>query len=369
MKVRRRTEETGVSRGSFLYMRIYEEIRRLIEEDGFGESGKLPSDEELMGRYGVSMITVKKALGMLKDEGLLQRIPGVGTFVVREAGTASASSAEQALPPTIGIVMEHVSSAFGLDLVYRLDQKAEERGYKTMLRFSYYQREKETREINYLVQSRIAGLVVMPCHGTYYNPEILKLILEGFPVVVIDKKLEGISVPSVRTDNRQAVAGLVRHLADQGSRRIGFVTSESVGTSSLQDRRNGFYEAVGERSLEALPECTLAFDQTVFDHQPATENTERAAHYLKTHKGRIDGLVCAEYSMLPAIQAGAQRAGIELGRDVRIGCVDGPESLRMPHMKQDECKMADIVLDLLLSQINGNGKLTDLLVPAMLRGN
>ncbi len=67
--------------------------------------------------------------------------------------------------------MEHVSSSFGLDLLYKIDRDAEANGYKTITRFSYYSREKETDEIDFLVASRIAGLIVMPCHGVYYNPK------------------------------------------------------------------------------------------------------------------------------------------------------------------------------------------------------
>lgn len=359
-------EVSGLARDNFLYMRIYEDVKRRIEEKEYAEGTKLPSDEELMTRFGVSMITVKKALSMLRDEGLLQRIPGVGTIVVKQTGGGDAQPEDTEIRE-IGIVMEHVSSSFGLDLVYRIDQKAEENGYKTLLRFSYYNREKETGEISYLVRSGIAGLIVMPCHGVYYNPEILKLILEGFPVVVIDKKLEGISVPSVRTDNREAVIGLVRQLAEQGCRKPGFFSTEIVGTSSLLERRNGFYEAAKALSLNPLPECALAFDRNIFDHRPAEDNVDRVMRYLQAYRGQIDGIVCAEYSMMPAILEASARMDARVGTDIRICCVDGPETLPIPHMKQDETKMADIIVELLLSQINGTCKEKDFLVPALLK--
>lgn len=39
----------------------------------------------------------------------------------------------------------------------------------------------------------------MPCHGKYYNTGILKRVIEHFPMVLIDKQVEGIQVSSVRT--------------------------------------------------------------------------------------------------------------------------------------------------------------------------
>lgn len=357
-----------MARDNFLYMNIYDDLKKKIEEHIYEEGTKIPSDEELKNKFGVSMITVKKALSMLKDEGLLQRIPGVGTFVKERNPVIDEENQGSTSPTTkkIGLVLEHVSSSFGLDLLYKIDRKAEENGYKTITRFSYYSREKETEEIDFLMKSQIAGLIVMPCHGVYYNPKILKLILEGFPVVVIDKKLEGISVPSVRTDNKQAIKALVKHLWEQGCRTLGFISSEIVGTSSLQERKSGFYEAASEFSVETLPECTLIFDEDIYEHPPKDQNIKKAAKYLNDYKGKIDGIICAEYSLMPAIMSASKNTSANVGKDIKIGCVDGPEGLSITHMKQNEVEMANKIVGLLLSQITGTSTETDFMVPAIL---
>jgi DNA-binding LacI/PurR family transcriptional regulator len=350
-------------------MQLYEDLKKKIEDNVYGEGTKIPSDEELMNKFGVSMITVKKALSMLKDEGLLQRIPGVGTYVIERNPVNEAITRVNngSVTKMIGLVLEHVSSSFGLDLLYKIDREAEANGYKLITRFSYYNRDKETEEIDFLVKSQIAGLVVMPCHGVYYNPKILKLILEGFPVVVIDKKLEGISVPSVRTDNKQAIKTLVQYLYEQGCRCLGFFSSEIVGTSSLQERKNGFYDEAAELGIETLPEFTLAFDENIYEHPPCEENVEKAAKYLTLNKDKIDGIICAEYSLMPAIMEASKRVSAGVGESIRICCVDGPEGLAISHMKQNEIEMASKIVNLLISQINGTSTETDFMVPAILR--
>ena len=60
-------------------------------------------------------------------------------------------------------------------------------------------------------------MIIMPCHGKNYSPAILQLYLDDFPVVLIDKKMKGIPVPSVRTDNKAATAALVRALAEDAA--------------------------------------------------------------------------------------------------------------------------------------------------------
>lgn len=355
-------------RESFLYMNIYDELKRNIDQGVYPVGGKIPSDEELVKKFEVSRITVKKALGMLKEEGMIRRTPGVGTFVKNKSAANQEDAKADAFQSanTIGLVMEHVSSSFGLDLLYKIDREAEKKGYKLITRFSYYSREKETQEIDFLVDSNISGLIIMPCHGVYYNPKILKLILEGFPVVVIDKKLEGISVPSVRTDNIQAVKTLVKVLRNQGCRKLGFISTEIVGTSSLQERRNGFYEAAGEYAVQTLPECILAFDADIYGHAAKEENVDKAARYLEENKGKVDGLVCAEYSLVPSVMEALRRTGAKVGESIKICCIDGPGENVITHMKQNEIEMADKIVRLLMAQIKGANAEKDILVPAVL---
>lgn len=66
-------------------MEIAAELRRRIEEDlEFGAGQLLPSESELAGAYGVSRVTVRKALESLRDEGLIDSRQGYGWFVVGE---------------------------------------------------------------------------------------------------------------------------------------------------------------------------------------------------------------------------------------------------------------------------------------------
>lgn len=44
-------------------------------------TGKLPSREKLAEDYGFTHVTVARALKILKDEGLIYGVPGLGVFV------------------------------------------------------------------------------------------------------------------------------------------------------------------------------------------------------------------------------------------------------------------------------------------------
>ena len=114
---------------TFLYREIYQAIREQIASGELGPEDKLPTEDELARRYSVSKITVKKALEMLKDDGLILRVQGRGTFVRKIEPVESARET----PPRsrlIGLVLEHVSSSFGLNMMYYIDRRLDAAGYK-----------------------------------------------------------------------------------------------------------------------------------------------------------------------------------------------------------------------------------------------
>ena len=64
-----------------LYVQIRESLREQITHRLLNPGQRIPSEEELAGRFGVSRVTVRQAIGDLIDDGLLYRTHGKGTFV------------------------------------------------------------------------------------------------------------------------------------------------------------------------------------------------------------------------------------------------------------------------------------------------
>lgn len=62
------------------YVTIADALRSRILADRSGESRRLPSEHALCSEFGVSRMTVRQALDALRQEGLLSRQVGRGTF-------------------------------------------------------------------------------------------------------------------------------------------------------------------------------------------------------------------------------------------------------------------------------------------------
>ena len=68
------------------HVQVREYVRELIS--GADPGSPAPSERELVQHFGVARMTVRQALDALVAEGLLERVPGRGTFVARAGADA-----------------------------------------------------------------------------------------------------------------------------------------------------------------------------------------------------------------------------------------------------------------------------------------
>ena len=88
------TASEAVSSGSSMNIETkHREIsRQLLAEIAVGKyrpDGRLPSETQLVKRFGVSRPAVARALRDLQTEGLIERRAGSGTYVRRQTGSSA----------------------------------------------------------------------------------------------------------------------------------------------------------------------------------------------------------------------------------------------------------------------------------------
>jgi GntR family transcriptional regulator len=64
-----------------MYLQVSEQLRRLIRSGEWPPGHALPSQAELTAQYGVSVVTVRSAVAVLRSEGLVVTRQGLGSFV------------------------------------------------------------------------------------------------------------------------------------------------------------------------------------------------------------------------------------------------------------------------------------------------
>ena len=88
-----------------LYRQLANSLRERILGGTLPSGASLPTEFELSAAYGVSRGTVRQALSLLSDEGLIERVPGRGTFVRQRDRPALSGSRER----TIGLIIPYAN--------------------------------------------------------------------------------------------------------------------------------------------------------------------------------------------------------------------------------------------------------------------
>jgi GntR family transcriptional regulator len=73
--------------GTSLHRQVYLVLRDRLLAGSFAAGAQLPTEPELCEQFGVSRITLRRAVADLVEEGLLERVQGRGTFVTARAAT------------------------------------------------------------------------------------------------------------------------------------------------------------------------------------------------------------------------------------------------------------------------------------------
>ena len=67
-----------------LYEQVKQHITRKIQDGSWPAGHRLPSENELVAQFGISRMTVNRALRELVEQGRIVRVAGVGSFVAED---------------------------------------------------------------------------------------------------------------------------------------------------------------------------------------------------------------------------------------------------------------------------------------------
>src|SRR5215471_7848985 len=107
---------TELDRPVPLYMQVVRQLRAQIAAGDLRDGDRLPSQREMMKRWGISMQTASKVIGAMKTEGLA--VPSVGRDTIVAPGAAAriaaaaqgTARAPASLPPAPGAAVTAASA-------------------------------------------------------------------------------------------------------------------------------------------------------------------------------------------------------------------------------------------------------------------
>jgi len=362
-----------------LYDQIYTLILGQITSGHLKPGNRVASEKELAEQFKVSRITSKHALEKLAQDKIIERIQGKGSFVTQ----SPVAQSPHALPIpdvstdvrrcVIGVILPDFSDAYGLELIHAIEAYCSTLDYFLIVKRTYGQRTEEEKAIRALVQFNVSGLIIFPVHGEFYNTELLRLVLSGFPVVLVDRYLRGIPAHTVYTDNMKAAQQLTSYLFEKGHEQIAFVSPPAENTSTIEDRIEGYKAAFLQRGRAVNPQHLMT---DLFSTLPGAFHSEQVEvdeqtllAYIHAHP-ELTAFVACEYNVALILLQVLMNLHKQIPHDYTIVCFDSPDSpLGKPlftHIRQDETLMGRTAVDLLMAQFEGARPITHKIIDFML---
>lgn len=362
-----------------LYEQIYNFIIEEIRSGRLKHGDRIPSENELAHQFSVSRITTKKALTELSKSGMIIRIRGKGSFVADVNPLTISHHYDDVLLSTpmylgkdvdnshsnsryksglVGLVLAGFSDSYGSELVHSIEQHVSKNGMHLVLKETQGSIDMELQAIESVFKLGVDGLIVFPTHGEHYNSELLRLVLDGFPLVLIDRYLKGINACAVYSDNTSAAKMLTDHLLSLGHRRIAFVSPPSENTSTIEDRLQGFLQAFYSRGLSVPTQGIFTDVRSAMPQHsgPTTleRDKERIRAFIEKNKD-ITAFVASEFYIAELIRQTMMSMGRQIPQDCSLVCFDAThESLFPPmftHIQQNQKEMGRLSVELLIKQI------------------
>ncbi len=197
----------------------------------------------------------KKALDLLAQEKIIERFQGKGSFVSSGQIKNQKSKNEpsvKALPHLsglVGLIIPEFSDVFGLKQVKMIEEKCSEYNYHLVIKRTFGYVEEEKKAINSLVDKGLDGLIIIPAHGRHYNHDLLRLVVDKYPLVLLDRYIKGIPASSVHINNQKATIMAIKYLLEKGHQELAFISPPKEGTSSIEEREIGFHIAFSDKNL------------------------------------------------------------------------------------------------------------------------
>ncbi|THF80375.1 GntR family transcriptional regulator [Cohnella fermenti] len=341
---------------------LYKQIQLYLQEQIL--SGKLrpgdrvPSERELSAQFQVSQITSKQALSALADANMVIRVKGKGTFVAGRGDKDLLHSVNKGFKGIVGIIFPSIHMPIESLLFYFIQTLLHAAGYQTLIRVTEDDRNKETEAIRMFKLFGVRGYLIFPAIDESYNEEILRLSLEKFPHVLVDRHLPNITSSSVISDNIHGTIGVIHRLLDSGCRNIAFLTQQSMNTNT-QERMSGFEKAFTLRELPINKKYWFFVDKGPRNDR---ETIARLKQFFEAHS-EIDAVVAVDTVVAMLAYSVLQEIGLTVPDRMRLVSFDDPKLPFVPFIKQDVESIAKHAVDILLRQMESAYKVERVIVP------
>lgn len=252
-------------------MSVYNDIIHKIKSGRLTPGDKLPPEPELARQYGVSRVTVGRALKMLEDINLIYRIKKSGTFI---NGKKSASTAQRIVP-----IILPFEESLNFGIIEGAQNYALMHNCFTPFFNTNNIAKREQEILLNILNMNVDGLICYPC-SLFANMDLFaQCRTKGLPLVFLDRMTEGVKAPLITCNNEKGMFDVVESLIADGHREIGYFMVDEHMFISERERFRGYMEALIRHNIPIRREFIFRTQERI--HESELTPNKRSENFYK----------------------------------------------------------------------------------------
>lgn len=203
---------------------------------------------------------------------------------------------------TIGVVIPELNNTFCAETITGMEDVLRSHGYATIVCDCRTDRKLEQEAVEFLIRRRVDGIINMPVDEE--GKHLRKFQKTGKPIVLIDRRIQGISCDSVLVDNRKAAEDAVQCFIKNGHRNIGIIGGPE-GIFTAQERLAGYSKALKEAGIPIRGSLIFHGDYTI-------QGGVRGLEELVRSNPDMTAVFVTNYEMTMGAMIGVNELGIKI---------------------------------------------------------
>jgi len=331
-----------------------------------------PTIVDVANLAGVSRATASRAMGGYG------RIAANTVDQVRKAAAELgyrpnevARAMRQGRTKTIGLVIiADFTNAFFDRATKAIVDAAKNQGYQVLITNTDEDIAAERQAIETLMDKQVDGLIVVPSTAAVHD-HLAMIQQGGKPLILLDRRVDGVRATSVTTDDFTGAESAVRHAYAMGHRRIGFLVAAAGNfghspdrpallISSVEDRVNGFASACADLGLKPKQQSWMFSEDNPRDPELAV------AKLLDQPKSPTI-IIASNNDMALALLKTAGNRKLAIGKDISLITFDDSQWAEamapgLTVVARPVEQVGSIAVEKLIAEINQAGQPTEKIV-------
>lgn len=329
------------------------------------ENKRYISMKDIAQKLGVSVPTVSRALRNspeISDE-LCEKVKTLAKKM-NYIPNPFAMSLRRNAPRTIGVIVPDIVTHFFSSIVKGIEETAVANGYFIIITTSSENCEHEKRNIENLVNMRVEGIIACLSQDTTDYSHFLALKEINMPVVLFDRTCLPDQFSTVIADGVESARMATQHFIDNGSQRIAFIGGPNH-LDIVRKRKHGYLEALRANNIPIEKELVVC---RKIDYQEG----KIAAEQLLALSNPPDAILAMNDTLAFAAIDVIKSHHLRIPEDIAIiGYTDEEHANYVEPKLSAVChqtyEMGQSACELLLSQIKGDTKVKQIIVPTQLQ--